>query len=71
MLEAHLFDFDGDLYGQYLSVDFVRRLRDEKKFESLDALVEQMHIDSAQARAARRTRRMTASTSGFFAFLNC
>ncbi len=32
LLEVHLFDFDGDLYGKYLSVDFVRRLRDEKKF---------------------------------------
>jgi riboflavin kinase/FMN adenylyltransferase len=50
LLEAHLFDFDGDLYGQYLSVDFVHRLRDERKFESLDALVEQIHIDAAQAR---------------------
>jgi riboflavin kinase/FMN adenylyltransferase len=52
LLEVHVFDFDGDLYGKYLSVDFVRRLRDEKKFESLAALVEQMHVDSAQARAA-------------------
>ena len=52
LLEVHLFDFAGDLYGQYLSVDFVRRLRDERKFESLDALVEQMHIDAAQARRA-------------------
>jgi riboflavin kinase / FMN adenylyltransferase len=52
LLEVHLFDFDADLYGEYLSVDFVQRLRDEKKFESLDLLVEQMHLDSAQARAA-------------------
>jgi riboflavin kinase/FMN adenylyltransferase len=51
LLEVHLFDFDGDLYGQYLSVDFVRWLRAERKFASLDALVEQMHVDSAQARA--------------------
>jgi riboflavin kinase/FMN adenylyltransferase len=52
LLEVHLFDFDGDLYGKYLSVDFVKRLRDEKKFDSLDSLVVQMHLDSAQARAA-------------------
>ena len=52
LLEVHLFDFDGDLYGQYLSVDFVRRLRDERKFASLDALVEQMHVDARQARDA-------------------
>lgn len=52
LLEVHLFDFDGDLYGQYLSVDFVHWLRAEQKFASLDALVAQMHVDSAQARAA-------------------
>jgi riboflavin kinase/FMN adenylyltransferase len=51
LLEVHVFDFDGDLYGKYLDVDFVQRLRDEKKFESLDALVEQMHRDAAAARA--------------------
>ena len=51
LLEVHVFDFDGDLYGRYLDVDFVRRLRDERKFESLDALVEQMHWTPPQARA--------------------
>jgi len=51
LLEVHVFDFDGDLYGKYLDVDFVQRLRDEQRFESLDALVEQMHRDAAQARA--------------------
>jgi riboflavin kinase/FMN adenylyltransferase len=51
LLEVHLFDFDGDLYGQYLDVDFVARLRDEQKFASLDALVAQMHRDAAAARA--------------------
>jgi riboflavin kinase/FMN adenylyltransferase len=49
---VHVFDFDGDLYGKYLDVDFVQRLRDEKRFESLDALVAQMHVDAAQAKAA-------------------
>ena len=52
LLEVHVFDFDGDLYGKYLDVDFVQRLRDERRFESLDALVEQMHRDAADARAA-------------------
>jgi len=52
LLEVHVFDFDGDLYGRYLDVDFVLRLRDEQRFESLDALVAQMHVDAAQARAA-------------------
>lgn len=50
LLEVHVFDFAGDLYGRYLDVDFVQRLRDERKFESLDALVEQMHRDAAAAR---------------------
>ena len=52
LLEVHLFDFDGDLYGRNLDVDFVARLRDEIRFDSLDALVEQMHRDAAQARAS-------------------
>ena len=51
LLEVHLFDYDGNLYGQHLDVDFVARLRDERKFDSLDALVEQMHRDAAAARA--------------------
>jgi len=50
LLEVHLFDWDGDLYGHYLDVDFVERLRDEQKFASLDALVAQMHRDAAAAR---------------------
>ena len=51
LLEAHLFDFDGDLYGRRIEVEFVARLRDEEKFADLPALVEQMHRDAAQARA--------------------
>ena len=51
-LETHLFDFAADLYGQEIEVEFVAKLRDEQKFESLDALVEQMHVDAAAARAA-------------------
>lgn len=52
LLEVHLFDYENDLYGKYLSVDFVRWLRPEQKFDSLDALVAQMHCDARQARAA-------------------
>ncbi len=51
LLEAHLFDFDGDLYGQRIEVEFVARLRDEEKFASLQALVAQMQVDDQQARA--------------------
>lgn len=54
LLEVHLFDFDGDLYGQRLEVEFVAKIRDEAKFESLDALVAQMHRDAAAARSALR-----------------
>jgi riboflavin kinase/FMN adenylyltransferase len=50
LLEAHLFDFRGDLYGQELEVDFVARLRDEATFTSMDAMVTQMHLDAEQAR---------------------
>ncbi len=42
LLEAHLFDFDGDLYGKHLRVEFVCKLRDEEKFDDLAALVQQM-----------------------------
>ena len=50
LLEAHLFDFDGDLYGRRIEIDFVAKLRDEIKFDGLDALVVQMDADAAQAR---------------------
>ncbi len=50
LLEAHVFDFEGDLYREYLHVDFIARLRDEQWFPNLDALVEQMQRDAALAR---------------------
>ncbi len=50
-LETHLFDFAGDLYGADLSVALVAHLRDEARFDSLQALITQMDADSAQARA--------------------
>jgi riboflavin kinase/FMN adenylyltransferase len=50
ILEVHIFDFDEDIYGRYIQVDFIERLRDERRFASADALVEQMHRDSQQAR---------------------
>lgn len=51
LLEAHLFDFSGDLYGRRITVEFVAHLRDEEKFPDLPALVAQMRHDEAQARA--------------------
>jgi riboflavin kinase/FMN adenylyltransferase len=50
LLEAHVFDFDGSLYGRELDVEFVAKIRDEEKFASLDALVQQMHRDASEAR---------------------
>jgi riboflavin kinase / FMN adenylyltransferase len=50
LLEAHVFDFDGSLYGSELDVEFVAKIRDEEKFASLDALVQRMHLDAAEAR---------------------
>jgi riboflavin kinase/FMN adenylyltransferase len=58
LLEAHVFEFEGDLYGREIEVEFVARLRDELKFDSVDAMVEQMHRDAADARAALRTIRL-------------
>jgi riboflavin kinase/FMN adenylyltransferase len=54
LLEAHLFDFDGDLYGRRITIEFVAKLRDEEKFADLPALVRQMDIDSQQARKILR-----------------
>lgn len=51
LLEVYLFDFTGDLYGRRLAVEFVAWLRDEERFDSLDALIRQMDADAAQARA--------------------
>lgn len=51
-LEVHIFDFAGDLYGAELEVVFVRRLRDEQRFGSLETLRRQLRADQAAARAA-------------------
>jgi riboflavin kinase/FMN adenylyltransferase len=58
LLEAHVFEFEGDLYGREIEVEFVARLRDELKFDSVDAMVEQMHRDADDARAVLRTIRL-------------
>ena len=49
-LEVNIFDFDDDLYGREISVSFVQRLRDEKYFDSPEALIHQLQIDSQQAK---------------------
>lgn len=50
-LEAFLFDFTGDLYGRRLSIEFLKKLRDEAKYASLDELVAQIRLDCDAARA--------------------
>ena len=52
LLEVHLFDFAGDLYGQRLAVEFVAKIRDEERFESLDLMVARMHHDVTLAQRA-------------------
>jgi riboflavin kinase / FMN adenylyltransferase len=49
LVEAHLIGFDGDLYGEQLRIAFLERMRGEKRFDSVDALVEQMQRDVVQA----------------------
>jgi riboflavin kinase/FMN adenylyltransferase len=51
LIEAYLLDFDGDLYGSELRLEFLKRLRGEKRFASVDALVDQMRRDVEEARA--------------------
>lgn len=48
-IEANLFGFDADIYGQELELTFVQRLRGEQKFDSLDALIAQLHEDKRQS----------------------
>src|SRR4051812_5067143 len=50
LVEAHLIGFEGDLYGKQLRIAFLERMRGEKRFDSVDALVEQMQRDLVEAR---------------------
>jgi len=49
-VEAHILDFEKDIYGQKIMINFVQRLRDEKKFSGIAELVEQIDLDIAEAR---------------------
>jgi riboflavin kinase/FMN adenylyltransferase len=51
LLEVLIFDFDADIYGEYITVEFVRRLREERHFPDLAAMQRQMHVDVDAARA--------------------
>ena len=59
LVEAFLLDFAGDLYGRELRLDFVERIRGERRFESAESLIEQMHRD-----VRSRSRRLPSDTSG-------
>jgi riboflavin kinase/FMN adenylyltransferase len=61
LLEAHLFDFDGDLYGRHVEVEFVAKLRDELKFPDLPSLTEQMQRDAETARRLLSEQRLRAT----------
>jgi riboflavin kinase/FMN adenylyltransferase len=56
LIEAYVLDFDGDLYGGELQLEFLERLRGERRFDSSEALVEQMHRD------VERTREVVAAS---------
>jgi len=50
-IETHLFDFDMEIYGEHIKVEFLDRLRDEKKFDSFPTLVNQIKHDQIHAKA--------------------
>jgi riboflavin kinase/FMN adenylyltransferase len=54
LIEAYVLDFDGDLYGRELRLDFLARLRGERRFETAEALIEQMHSDVQHTREIAR-----------------
>jgi riboflavin kinase/FMN adenylyltransferase len=69
-IEAHLFDFDGDLYGAWVRIEWVARLREVRQFASLEALKAQLVQDAARARAALATGPVGDARAGTAAGLN-
>ncbi|MEW6119413.1 MAG: bifunctional riboflavin kinase/FAD synthetase [Pseudomonadota bacterium] len=57
VLEVHLFDFNADIYGRRVRVDFLKKLRDEEKYPDLDSLVAQIRRDVAEAKTFLMQRR--------------
>ena len=53
-IEVYILDFEGDLYGQVLQIEFMERLRDEQTFDSLDALMAQLHDDEQRVRKLKQ-----------------
>lgn len=50
LLETHIFDFEGDLYGRVLEIELLRKIRDEKRFASIDELRQQLERDAQECR---------------------
>ncbi len=59
-IEAFVLDFDGDLYGRNVRLEFVERLRDEERYDSIDALLKQIDLDVARTRSLLSGRRVGA-----------
>ncbi len=57
IIETHLFDFEGDLYGRTVEVEFVEKIRDERRFPDVQSLVEQIRKDEDKARRILEERR--------------
>jgi riboflavin kinase/FMN adenylyltransferase len=56
LLEVFIFDFDEDIYGRYITVNFIERLREERKYPDLESMQQQMHVDVVDAQAALKRR---------------
>lgn len=50
ILEVHLFDFDGSLYGQHLEIEIIHKLREEIRYDTVDEMIEQIHRDIENAK---------------------
>jgi len=61
VLEAHIFDFDGDLYGEWVRIEWVKRLRDIERFDSVEHLKKQLQQDRVRAKAALAEVQSTTS----------
>ena len=64
LLEVFLFDFDGDLYGREIGVEFIDHIRADRRFDSVEALKAQMQRDCDRARAILATRAEPADLTG-------
>jgi riboflavin kinase / FMN adenylyltransferase len=62
LIEAYILDFDHEIYGQVLRLQFLRRLRGERRFPTREALVQQMRLDVQQARALVRERALASAS---------